>query len=245
MNVVIPIPLAEDDIRSNCVRLGVLIEELKELATLFEDRIDELLAERRQKRTEWVRAGLPEPSFSFEQLTDEWIDVRANLYFKCYLFVARQLMDRILRLLFQLKGILEPPNPRYALGDASRGNKFAGFIRDLCDDRYQYDPDVLNFLKENRDFLIITRLLRNSLKVQGTFRVIIVDNKDVTIICSHRLCDRQDSTIDYLKRPFSAPRERLNGIFLDVPWIRAHLSVFAQMAELVNRKAAPALRPTA
>lgn len=178
----------KDDIPSHLLRLRIFVNEIAEMLALFDKRIESL---NEQENKVFEELGWPQPVFLMKQLAGEMTDIQLNLYFKSFLFIARQAIDKLFRLIFLAKESFEPKKVRSSICDGSRPENFMKLIQNILDDKYEYDTDLLYLVKENIHLLATLRALRNNLKVQGTFNVIL-QNKKPSIIMHILKKDKED-----------------------------------------------------
>ena len=160
----------KDDIPSHLLRLRIFVNELVEISSLFEKRLRSL---KEQDNTVFEEQGWPAPGFSIRQLAGELTDIQLNLYFKSFLFIARQSTEKLFRLLYLAKGYFEPKKVKHSICDGSQPGNFMKFVENLRNDKYEYAPALLSLVKDRIHLLVALRALRNNLKVQGTCNVIL------------------------------------------------------------------------
>jgi hypothetical protein len=236
MNVQIYLPPPKDDINSNITRLNIFLSELNQLKDLFYSRLDEKLKELEDHENELEKKGIPKPIFSMNQLSDEYSDIKLNLYFKCYFFILKQAIDKILHLIYLSRDQLGFEKVNNSIPDASKPKSFSTFIKNLAENKYDFDKDILNILDENRDLLIITRILRNSLKIQGTFRVIIINGKEVTIVCPVLKRDKDDKTMNLLKTKLSVELKDLKNLTFGRSFVEQSFFSLNEIIKILNNK---------
>lgn len=178
----------KDDIASHLLRLRIFVNELAEMSSLCEKRL-EIIKQQENKAFEEI--GLPAPVFSIRQLGGEMTDIQLNVYFKSFLFIARQAVDKLFRLLYLAKNYLEPKKVTNSICDGSKPENFMKLVQNIMNDKYEYDAELLHLIKENIHLLATLRALRNNLKVQGTCNVILQNGK-ANVIMHVLKKDKQD-----------------------------------------------------
>jgi hypothetical protein len=91
------------------------------------------------------------------------------------LFVARQVIDKILKLLFLARDRFEIRTAKHKICDGSKPENFTKFARGIIEDKYEYDSELLSLVKDNLHLLAVARALRNNLKTQGTFNITLLN----------------------------------------------------------------------
>lgn len=178
----------KDDIPSHLLRLRIFVNELVEMKSLFDKRI-EVINERENKVFEEI--GWPQPVFLMRQLAGDMTDVQLNLYFKSFLFIARQAVEKLFRLLYLAKDYFEPNKVKHSICDGSKPENFMKFVHNIISDKYEYDAALLDIIREKIHLLVTLRALRNNLKLQGTFNVILQNSK-ASVIMHILNKDKQD-----------------------------------------------------
>jgi len=179
-----------EDIPSHLLRLRIFVNELAELASLFDKRIEEV---NKRENKIFADLGWPQPVVLLRQLGGEMADIQLNLYFKSFLFVARQVIDKILKLLFLARDRFEIKKAKYKICDGSRPENFPKFAQGVIEDKYEYDSELLSLVKENLHLLAVARALRNNLKTQGTFNVTLL-NGEASIVVHILDQDKKDKS---------------------------------------------------
>lgn len=169
----------KDDIASHLIRLRIFVNELAEMSSLFEKRVEAI---KEQENKVFEGLGWPAPVFSMHQLAGDMTDIQLNLYFKSFLFIARQAIEKLFRLLYLAKGHFEPEKVKHSICDGSIPENFMKLVKNVMDDKYEYDAELLQLIKDNIHLLVTLRALRNNLKLQGTYNVILQNGKANVIV---------------------------------------------------------------
>ena len=210
MEIKIHLPQIQNNINECFLVLDIFFEELKELSMLFSYRLEKKINGRKQ---EFQELNLPIPSFYMEKLSDIYTDVKLNLYFKCYVFILRQVFDKIFLLIFLLKNPLGFSKVRNGIPNASIN--FCNFIESLVNKgkkSYDYEEDILAILERYSDLLIIGRQLRNSLKENGRFTILITNDK-ADIVCP--ITKKKDKALNFLKKKLSVKVDKVKYFIVE------------------------------
>lgn len=178
----------KDDIASHLLRLRIFVNELAEMSSLFDKRLGTV---KDQENKVFEELGWPAPVFSIRQLAGEMTDIQLNLYFKSFLFIARQAIEKLFRLLYLAKIHFEPQKVKNSICDGSKPENFMKLVQNIIDKKYEYDAELLYLIKDNIHLLVTLRALRNNLKVQGTYNVILQNGK-ASVIMHILNKDKQD-----------------------------------------------------
>ena len=186
----------QDDLLSNLFRVRIFANELMELYNLFNSRVDEV-NKRESKVFEDI--GWPQPVMLMRNFGGRVTDVQLNLYFKSFVFISRQSVEKILRSVYLARETLEHKSAAHKICDGSSPERFMKFIINVLEDKYSYDADVISMLKKHALTFIGLRMLRNNLKTLGTFNVVLLNKKPIIVI---RLLekDKQDTAYKYLSQ---------------------------------------------
>ena len=211
MSIKIAINPPEDNVKSHLSRLKIFKAELNILRSMFYNRLRSI---QQVEQEFFEKNNLPKPVLDIQQLSGEETDPESNLYFKSFLFIYRQYIEKVLRIIYLLKDKYENKKAKITICDASQSDKFRKFIENLLADNYEYDDEIISTLKKHSDALILSRLMRNSLKLQGTFNVLFI-NGDVRIICPLLAKDKKDKTLPLLKTKFSTPFNEMRNLTMN------------------------------
>ncbi len=208
MSIDIRLNLPKDDVNSNLIRLRIFKSELRIVRKKFYSRLRLIM---KREDDFYKNSGIPKPVFSMKQLSDDFADVELNLYFKSFLFIYRQFIEKVFRIIFLLKPRYENKKAKIKIPDASRPGKFSKFIDNLLNNKYEYDNEILEILIKYSDLFILSRILRNTLKLQGTFNTLFINNKPI-IVCPILAKDKKDKTLKLLKNKLSVELDKLKNL---------------------------------
>ncbi|MHA1231917.1 MAG: hypothetical protein ACTSPQ_14855 [Candidatus Helarchaeota archaeon] len=202
-----------DDVNSNIELIKLLIRELELIYSLFLERLNEL-----NKDDIFEKAGIPKPNFYFRNFEHDFSDISLSVFFKSYLFIIRQAIEKIFRVIYQSKEILGFDKVQNPIPDLSKSGHFSKNFEKLLLDQYDFDKDILNLLKKWSDIIIVTRIIRNALKTQASFKVWIVNIEgkiEVKIICPLLPRERKDPTLKLIKQKMSVSLDKLKNFVLE------------------------------
>lgn len=235
MSVNIYIPPFRGDIKSHIERLELFLAELEVLKTLTFKRYRFLLDQIENEEKRLQAKGIPLPIFSMHKYSDYFADIEANLYTKCYFLVFRQSIERLLKIIYLLKPHLEPPDVKHSICDGSNSRNFTRFIENVVSGVYQYDEDIMKIIDIHRDMFIVSRVIRNSLKTQGTIKVLII-NKKISILCPIQKREREDKTLKLLRTPLSVSIEELKNFTMEPEFLDQILDSLKGLTQVVKAK---------
>jgi len=212
----------QNDIPTNLQYLRTLLSELDILKQLCNHRVHMISPS--------CSSDSPDP---FENL-----DVEINLLVKCYMFVLRQTIQRVFRLVFLLRVPLKFDKVRSPICDASKDEKFSDFIEGISCDRYEYDKEILFALNKAKDIFIVARMLRNSIKsLPAPFYVMVTNGHDIMITCPLNKQQTEDKLLQYLswRKWVEYVQETM---FLTLPGriLSEAVSTLTEIADLVENK---------
>ncbi len=193
----------KDDVLSHLFRVRIFANELMELYNLFNSRVEEI---NNKESNFFKELGWPEPVMYMRNYGGKVTDVQLNLYFKSFVFVSRQGIEKLLRTVYLARETLEPSSAAHKICDGSSPERFMKFIINVLEDKYSYDSEILSMLKKHAITFIGLRLLRNNLKTQGTFNVVILNKKPIIVIKLLEK-DKQGKAFEYLSEWPSAKLE--------------------------------------
>jgi len=213
MGINIYIQPPRDDINSNIDLIKLLIKELSLIYDLFLKRLNELKSEDIIENKD-----IPKPNFFFRSFEYDFSDVTLSVLFKSYLFIIRQAIEKIFRVIYQSRQILGYDKVKNSIPDLSKSSNFGKNFEKLLKDQYDYDNDILNLLKKWSDIIIVTRIIRNALKTQASFKIWIIyheNKREVKIICPLLPRERNDPTLRLIKQPMSSPPDKIKNFILE------------------------------
>lgn len=219
----------QNDIKECFFTVDIFFEELKELSILFSSRLEAKINRRKQ---EFQELNLPSPVFYMKNLSNEYTDVKLNLYFKSYVFILRQVFDKIFLLIFLLKVPLGFSKVKNSLPKASEN--YCNFIEKLVSKgikSYDYDKDILAVLEKYSDLFIMGRQLRNSLKKYGRFTVIIYDEK-AKIICPRI----EDKALNFLKKKMTVEKAKVKNFIIEPEFMYDSITQLKDIVTIAKNK---------
>ncbi|WP_160634356.1 hypothetical protein [Acidiluteibacter ferrifornacis] len=159
-NIIIDLRVQED-LETNLGKLQILNAEIAIILDEIKNGLNEKknISEPRNDK----------PQIRHLNLLEDPIQLNINLKCKTFLFVFRQFISKYFRALYQSKEILGYEKVANVLPDLSVNGSTKKIIN-LLKGTYDFDKDIINTIQEGGDFLIISRLLRNSIK---TYAVLI------------------------------------------------------------------------
>jgi hypothetical protein len=176
--IVIPGPKIKYDIKAHFSRLKTYLIELEDIRDQFNSRIDEIRNSIVKKETRVSGGQYYPPAFSFIDLSSK-TDPVLNRHFKSYFFIYRQAIDSTLELIYLMKDALQTSKAKFQILKPSRSGNFSKFIINLKEGKYSnYDKQLIDYLDENAELLIIPRIIRNQIKEIGTIPVHIINDTD-------------------------------------------------------------------
>jgi hypothetical protein len=235
MSISIPLPAFKGDLKAHLERLELFIAELEVLKTLTFKRYHFLVDQIENDKKKLIDKNIPPPVFSMHQFYGSYADIEANLYTKCYFVVFRQAIERLLKVIYLMKSHLEPADVKHSICDGSNSRNFTRFIENVVAGVYQYDAEVLNIIDVHRDMFIVSRVIRNSLKTQGTVKVVIIDKK-VSIRCPIQSRERADRTLNLLKTPLSVEIKNLKNFTMDPEFLDQILESLKGITKVLKLK---------
>ncbi|APF20867.1 hypothetical protein Calab_1032 [Caldithrix abyssi DSM 13497] len=234
MGVKIYIQPPRDDIYSNIELIKLLKRELELIYNLFLKRLNEL-----KKEDVFENEDIPKPNFYFRSFEHDFSDVTLSVLFKSYLFIIRQTIEKIFRVIYQSRKILGYDKVQNPIPDLSKSGHFGRNFEKLLKDQYNYDYDILNLLKKWSDLIIVTRIIRNALKTQALFKVWIINienKREVKIICPLLPRERKDPTLKLIKQPMSASIEEIKNFILEPSIMGTGIEMIKEFYNLFVKK---------
>ena len=151
----------KENLETNLGKLQILNAEIAIVLEEIKNGLDEKKNINRPKKEN--------PQVRRLNLLEDPIQLKINLQCKIFLFVFRQFISKYFRALHQSKEILGFEQVASKLPDLSVNGSVKKIIN-LLKGTYDFDKDIIDTIQEGGDILIISRLLRNSIK---TYAVLI------------------------------------------------------------------------
>ncbi|MBT3297916.1 hypothetical protein HN385_03255 [archaeon] len=231
MKVIIPIPKPDESIKANLIRLNIFLKELGWLKESLDNRINEVVKEQQD-----IFVNTSKPDFFYNNLSGELTDMKINLFVKSFFFIAKQSIDKIFRIIYQIRDEIKIDNGEYNLPDVSNSGRLKKFIENLIEGKYDhYNSELIFLLKEKRDLFIVSRCIRNQLKYFGNFLVFNVNNKIDIIIQLGENYFHKEPIIKYLSNAEDIDYSHLSNFTLNNNSLNQTINDIASFYNLLTK----------
>ena len=178
LKVHFPSPKVEYEIPSYFKRLEVYIKELKLTNQRFIDRMHVMKRKIIEREREFAGQEYEKKVFSLKNISGGATDFELNLYFKTYFFIFRQATDSVMTIIYLLRDRLQTKKGEYQIINGAKPGRFIKFMVHLFNEKYNnFDSQLMDYLKQEAELLIIPRIIRNQIKMLGTIPAVIINDE--------------------------------------------------------------------
>ena len=183
-----------DSLLTNISKQQVLLEELFILRKEIEDLILIKIEERKEENQD-------RPKVIEKNILEDETQLKINLRVKSFMFVLRQFFTKYFRALYQSREILGYLKVASPLPDLSVDKGIKDKLKKLISGSYEFDKDIIARILEGSDFLILSRVFRNSIKKYAILKTFSIntDRPDIRIIFPIDGEIKDDPTLEYVQ----------------------------------------------
>lgn len=221
-----------DSLLYNIELLVKLIDELKVSSLIFSSRVSEITTRRKQH---WKKLNIS-PAFTFTTFSYAESNVEINVTFKSFVFIVRQAFEKLFRILYQSREELGYLNVKHVLPDLSRSGNFGKYFGKLLDYQYDYDQDIIEFIKSWKSEFITTRILRNAIKTQASYNMELINDSDFKIVCTLLQREMNDKSLLLLDDQIIQRGEQVSKFKIQPHYLDICIKLLCQFVELILRK---------